>query len=113
MILSNKVYDVIKVLAILILPALATLYFTIAQIWGLPMAEQVIGTITAITTFLGVIARLSSGSYQKDPSNFDGIMNVVTKEDGGKVYDLSLHGDPETLQDQKVVTFKVDARGEL
>lgn len=64
--MSNKVYDVLKYIAQIVLPAVATLYFAIAGIWGLPYGEQVVGTITAIDTFLGVILGISSANYNKE-----------------------------------------------
>lgn len=64
--LSNNQYDLLKWIAQILLPALGTLYFAIANIWGLPNAEQVVGTITAIDTFLGVLLGISSDSYYKD-----------------------------------------------
>ena len=63
--ISNKTYDVLKWIAQLLLPALGTLYFALASTWGLPYADQVVGTITAIDTFLGVILGLSSAQYNK------------------------------------------------
>ena len=63
--MSNKVYDILKYIAQIILPALATLYFAIAGIWGLPYGEQVVGTITAVDTFLGVVLGISSANYNK------------------------------------------------
>lgn len=109
MVLNNKVYDVLKTLITLILPALGTLYFTVAQIWGLPAAEEVVGTLVAVTTFLGVVVRASTSSYQKNGT--DGVLNVVDNGNGGKVFDLSLNGDPLQLADQQVVTFKVNGQG--
>ena len=53
--MNNKAYDVLKWIAMYLLPALGTLYFALASIWGLPYGEQIVGTITAIDTFLGVI----------------------------------------------------------
>ncbi len=63
--MSNKVYDTLKWIAQILLPALATLYFALAAIWGLPAAEQVVGTITAIDTFLGVLLGISTSNYKK------------------------------------------------
>ena len=63
--LSNKTYDMLKWIAQYLLPALATLYFGLAGIWGLPYGEQVVGTITAIDTFLGVILGISTAQYNK------------------------------------------------
>lgn len=63
--MSNKVYDVLKWIAMYLLPALGTLYFALSAIWGLPYGEQIVGTITAIDTFLGVILGISSVQYNK------------------------------------------------
>lgn len=66
--MSNKVYDVLKWVAMYLLPALGTLYFAIAGIWGLPYGEQIVGTISAVDTFLGVILGISSVNYSKENS---------------------------------------------
>lgn len=63
--MTNKVYDILKYIAQIGLPALATLWFTIAQIWNFPYGEEVLGTIAAIDTFLGALLRLSSVKYNK------------------------------------------------
>lgn len=63
--MSNKTYDKLKWVAQYLLPALGTLYFALASIWELPYGEQVVGTITAVDTFLGVILGVSSANYKK------------------------------------------------
>lgn len=63
--MNNKVYDILKWIAQYLLPAIGTLYFALAGIWGLPYGEQIVGSITAIDTFLGVILGLSSRKYNK------------------------------------------------
>ena len=63
--MSNKTYDMLKWIAQYLLPASGTLYFALAAIWGLPYGEQVVGTITAVDTFLGVLLAISSASYNK------------------------------------------------
>lgn len=63
---SNKTYDVLKWIAMYVLPALGTLYFALAGIWGLPYGEQVVGTITAVDTFIGVLLGISSSNYNKE-----------------------------------------------
>ena len=62
---SNSTYDVIKWVAMILLPAIGTLYFALAQIWGLPYAEQIVGTITAIDAFLGALLGISTMQYRK------------------------------------------------
>ena len=64
--MSDKVYDVLKWIAQYLLPASATLYFALANIWGFPYAEQVVGTIAAIDTFLGVMLGISTIQYNKN-----------------------------------------------
>lgn len=63
--MSDKVYDVLKYAAQYFLPALGTLYFALAGIWGLPYGEQIVGTITAVDTFLGVLLGISTANYNK------------------------------------------------
>ncbi len=63
--MSNKTYDTLKWTAQYLLPAAGTLYFGLAGIWGLPCGEQVVGTITAVDTFLGVLLGISSAQYNK------------------------------------------------
>ena len=63
--MSNKVYDALKWIAMYLLPALGTLYFALAGIWGLSYGEQIVGTITAVDTFLGVILGISASQYNK------------------------------------------------
>lgn len=65
MTLSNKMYDMLKWVAMYFLPAVGTLYFALAGIWGLPYGEQVVGSITAIDTFLGVLLGISTAQYNK------------------------------------------------
>ena len=65
MVFNNKVYDILKWIAQLVLPAFGTLYFALAGIWGFPYGEEVVGTIVAIDTFLGVVLGLSTMSYNK------------------------------------------------
>lgn len=63
--MSNKMYDVLKWVAMYFLPALGTLYFALAGIWGLPYGEQIVGSITAVDTFLGVLLGISTAQYNK------------------------------------------------
>lgn len=63
--LSNKAYDILKWIAQLLLPAVATLYFALAGIWGFPYGEQIVGTITAVDVFLGAVLKISNAQYKK------------------------------------------------
>lgn len=64
--MSNKTYNVLKWIAQFLLPAAGTLYFALAGIWSLPYGEQVVGTITAVDTFLGVLLGISAANYNKN-----------------------------------------------
>lgn len=66
MLLSDKVYDILKWIALIALPAVGTLYFALANVWGLPYGEQVVGTVTAIDTFLGALLGISTAAYKAD-----------------------------------------------
>lgn len=61
--MPNKVYDILKTVCTIILPALATLYASLSGIWGFPYTEQVVGTITAVDLFIGAIIGISSANY--------------------------------------------------
>lgn len=62
--ISDRTYDILKYIAQIILPAAGTLYFALAGIWGFPYGEQIVGTITAVDTFLGVCLGISSANYK-------------------------------------------------
>ena len=64
--LSNRMYDILKWIALYLLPAAGTLYFALAGIWNFPFGEEIVGTITALDTFLGVILGISSAQYESD-----------------------------------------------
>lgn len=61
--MTNKMYDILKWIAQILLPAIGTLYFALATIWNLPYAEQIVGTITAIDCFLGALLGISTKKY--------------------------------------------------
>ena len=65
MTMSNKVYDILVWVVQIVLPAIGTLYFALAGIWGFPYAEQIVGTIAAVTAFLGTVLKISNIQYKK------------------------------------------------
>ena len=67
--LQNRTYDILKWITTIVLPAVGTLYFALSGIWGFPYGEQIVGTITAIVTFFGVILGISTKNYNKEISN--------------------------------------------
>ena len=69
MTMTNKTYDILKWIAQYGLPAIGTLYYALAAIWNLPKGEEVVGTITAIDAFLGVLLGISTAQYMKANAN--------------------------------------------
>lgn len=106
MIKDNKLYDQLKFIAQVILPAAGTLYFTLSQIWGLPSAGEVVGTITAVDTFMGVALHISNVQYTNSDAQFDGHVDVVDTPEK-KSYVLNLKGDAEDLDQQDELRLKI------
>ena len=65
MIFNSKVYDVLKWVAMVCLPAITAFWLTLANIWGFPYAEAIGATLAAVTTFLGALLGVSSIQYAK------------------------------------------------
>lgn len=107
MMFSNRTYDKIKYLAQILLPAFGALYFGLAEIWNLPYGAQVVGSITVVDTFLGAMLLLSSKSYEKSDAKYDGVMNIVDKDEMTRMLSMQLNSTPEELEQKKDVAFKV------
>lgn len=105
--LKSGTYDNLKKMVQIVLPACASLYFSLAQIWGLPSAEQVVGTLAILATFFGILLTLSSWSYHAVEAQTDGEIVVMVNEDGKKLYSLELNGDPNEIDNKEVIKFKV------
>lgn len=69
--MSNKVYDALKWIAMIVLPALATFYLGLSNVWGLPFGEEISTTITLIDTFLGAVLMISTTQYNKKVNSND------------------------------------------
>lgn len=98
--ISNTSYDVLKWIVQIVLPAIGTLYFTLATIWGLPYGEQIVGTITAVALFGGVILKISNKTYSGDGTL------LVNPEDTENMR-LVLDATPDELAAKKSITFNV------
>lgn len=108
MVFNKKVYDILKWIAQILLPAVGALYFGLADIWNLPKATEVVGTITVVDAFLGILLGLSTASYNRSDAKYDGV--IAVHEDpisGKKTYDLILEGEPEAIDDMDQVIFRV------
>ena len=104
--MTNKTYDTLKFIAQIVLPALATLYFALAGIWGLPYGEQIVGTISAIDAFLGAILRITSTRYYKQGKDTVGTVTIDPIEETAdfEFNDLTT----EELTSMKQVKVKVE-----
>lgn len=111
--MTNKMYDTLKWVAQYALPGVATAYFALAQIWGLPCADQVVGSITAIDTLLGVLLGVSTSQYKKSENFGDGTLMIDTSNPEKDVYRMVLNQAVEAIKDKATVTFKVDKNAKL
>lgn len=107
--ITGKLYDWLKWITQIVLPALGTLYFTIAGIWGLPSAEQVVGTVMAVDLFLGIILGISQTQYNKNIARGGDFM-VFEGEDGSMDFSMALDEEPEELAKKQELHFKVQKK---
>lgn len=105
--ISNKTYDILKWVAQYLLPASGTLYFALSTIWGLPYGEQVVGTITAIDTFLGIILGINTAAYKKSDQYGDGTLNVDTSYPDTDRYRLDFSTPLNEVEKKPEVVLKV------
>lgn len=113
MIIKNqKTYDYLKWIAQVLLPAVGALYFGLAGIWNLPSAEQVVGTIVVVDTFLGVILQISTAQYNNSEAKFDGSLNIEDVA-GKRLFSLDLKDDPDyRMAGKDQILFKVNRPGD-
>lgn len=100
---NNNVYDKLKWVAQYFLPALVTLWMSLAKTWGLPYTVEIGATLSAIDLFLGVLLGISKASYAGE-----GTLTVNADDPDKDIYNLELNVDPEELPNMKSVTFMVD-----
>lgn len=104
-VLGNTAYNRIKWLVVIVLPAGGTLYFALATIWGLPSAEQVLGTVLAVQAFLGVVLGISSSNYKNSDARFDGTVTISETPDKHIVAVEGIH--PDEMANKDEVTLRV------
>lgn len=103
--ISNKTYDILKAIAQYILPAIATLYFTLASIWNLPYVEQVLGTLTVIDGAIGALIGIASKTYSKSK---DGTLHIDTSNPEKDTYNFELDIPLEELANRNSLNLKVN-----
>lgn len=104
--LSERVYNALRFTALIMLPALGAAYFTLAEIWGLPKAQEVVGTIVVIDTFAGVLLRAARRSYEGSEARFDGTLVVERHPEGEAITNVALDSTAVAGKDEIVV--KID-----
>ena len=108
--LSDAAYVAFRRLVEYVLPAAGALYFTLAEIWGLPRAAEVVGTIAAINTFLGVVVHISRKNYNESDEKFDGQLNVDTSDPERDIFQVDLGDDLPNLASKDAITLKVKSK---
>lgn len=110
--MTSKVYGALKFIALVLLPGTSTLYVGLAEVWDLPYVVQVVGTIAAVDTFLGLIVKKSSSNYKEQLQDTPvvGNLKVYTDLDGVPTGRMGLPGgafDGVIFEDQKLVALRV------
>lgn len=65
MIMPNKVYDILKWICMILLPAAIALYASLSATWGWPYSEETVATLAAIEVFMGAVLKVSTANYNK------------------------------------------------
>lgn len=105
--LTNQVYDTIKNVVIIVIPAVSTFYLTIAKLWDLPGAEAVVGTLGALALLLGSLLKLSKRSYDVSDEKYDGEIILKTTEQGRVVQRVEANGTFDEIAAKGEVLYKV------
>lgn len=117
--MNDKLYDFLKYVALVILPAIAALYFGLGQIWNLPAVEQIVGTITVLDTFLGIILNKTHSNFAAESRRLLSLEPagdlIVQQNIDGLVVGMRLeaNNDPFIVNDQKRVVFEVKREQQL
>lgn len=107
-VITGRLYDFLKFLALIFLPAVATLYFALSSVWHFPDAQNVVGSIVAFDTFLGAILGVSASNFKNSGGDADGNYVVEERPDGKRVYSLELNdGVEDQLHEKSQLTFNL------
>lgn len=98
--MNNKTYDILKRVALIIIPALATFVNAVGIVWGVPYTNEATATITAFGVFLGAAIGIGSANYE--PETHGNL--VVTKHND--VY-ADFAAEPANLKDGDTIVLKV------
>ena len=109
---SNTLYNLIKWFVTIVLPAFGTLYYTLSNMWGLPNADQVVGTTVAVSLFLGSLVGISTLNYNRAQAEkpdvvADGSIILDSSDPEKDVFSLNLDIPLNELMERSTVTFAV------
>ena len=105
--MKNTTFDGLKFVALVLLPGLGAAYFGLAAIWGLPNAEEVVGTVTVVDTFLGLIIKWQGDRYKKSGMNEDGDLVIDGSDPEVDRYSLNINTPIERIAEMDTLVLKV------
>jgi Putative phage holin Dp-1 len=105
--MKKELYDAMKFVAQIVVPALGTLYFAFASIWTLPDVTQIVGSFTVLDTFLGALLGLSSSTYK--PAS-DGRLLVDKTDPTKDTYNLELTTDLNDIDKLSNIVLEVKTK---
>lgn len=104
--MASGLYDKLKWIALIFLPAINSAYFPFAQLWNLPHTVEVMGTIAIIDTLLGALLQISKSSYNRSEARFDGAVEVVPDHEN-ETTDMNVRLQPASLETKDELVLKV------
>lgn len=105
--LNNNVYDTLKWITTILLPAISAAYFALATLLNLPWSAEVVGVIAIVITFMGSVLHISTNTYNASDQKYDGIMHVDSSDPDKDVFNFELNESPESFPNKDTLTFKV------
>lgn len=107
MILSNRLYNALKWVALIALPASATAYMGLSALWTLPNPTEVTGTVVVVEVLLGSLLGLSTAQYNRNENRYDGTLNI-DETDVSKIHTLDISTPPDELSGQNEMRLKIN-----
>lgn len=109
-VLSDGQFNLLRRCVELLLPAIGAFYFAMAELWGWPNPGEVVASIAALTTLLGVVLVVLRNSYEKSDAKFDGELSVDTSDPERDVFQVDLGDDLPNLASKDAITLKVKSK---
>jgi hypothetical protein len=106
-IVSNKMYDFLKVFVMVIAPSASAIYLGLSISFDFPYVNAVVVTTMSVTAAIGLFLFITSKTYHLSDVYYDGRMLVKENELGELMYTLELNEDPEPLRLKSRIVFRV------